>query len=95
MNFSRLNPHDFKKWMNEHGEFVSEMEKSEIVGKRAETRFGVSRLIKHASEDSGKLSRVLADFAENGGVVKEARGDELLIEVKRGSFVIDRTCVIV
>jgi hypothetical protein len=94
MNFSRLNPENFKKWIKNQSDFEGKIEQKEIVGQRVETRLRPSRMAKHAVVEEGKPNKVIKEFAENGGVVKEVNEDEYTIEVNCGSLVIDRRYVI-
>lgn len=71
------------------------MEQKSLVGQRAETRLSPARMAKHAVVEEGKAHKVFKEFVEYGGTIKEVNEDEYLIEVKSGSFTVDRRYVIV
>lgn len=93
-SFPYINPDNFKKWMNSQEEFNSSIE-CNLVGLQAETRFGEKRVIKKMTVESGRASKIAKDFVENGGVISEVIGEEYLIKVKSGSFLINKNMVIV
>lgn len=93
-DFSYLNPDNFKKWMKNQEGFDPSIECSP-VGLQAETRFGVKRIMGKMTLESGKAHKVAKDFVENGGTISEVVGDEYLIEVKSGSFLINKNLIIV
>lgn len=95
MNFSHLNPDDFKRWIKKQSDFEVKLERSEIVGQRAETRFGASKIMKHAVVEKGKPSKVVSNFIEEGGIIAEVNEDDYLIDVKGGTFSINKRYVIV
>jgi hypothetical protein len=92
--FPYINPDNFKKWMNNQEEFDHSME-CNLVGLQVETRFGVKRVMNKMTIESGRANKVAKDFVENGGVISEVIGEEYLIKVKSGSFLISKNMVIV
>jgi antitoxin component YwqK of YwqJK toxin-antitoxin module len=88
-----INPDNFKKWMNSQEEFNHSME-CKLVGLQVETRFGAKRIMKKMTIESGRACKVAKDFAENGGVISEVIGEEYLIKVGSGSFLISKNMVI-
>jgi hypothetical protein len=92
--FPYINPDNFKKWMNSQDEFDPSM-KCNLVGLQVETRFGAKRIMNKMTIESGRASKVAKDFVENGGVISEVIGEEYLIKVGSGSFLISKNMVIV
>lgn len=92
--FPYINPDNFKKWMKSQEEFNPSME-CNLVGLQVETRFNAKRIASKITIESGRTSKVAKEFAENGGVISEVIGEEYLIKVKSGSFLINKNFVIV
>lgn len=92
--FPFINPDSFKKWMKSQNDFDTNMDQN-LIGSFVETKFSGKRIIKHITIEDGKETRVVKDFIENGGTIKEISEEEYLIEVKSGSFYINRRYVIV
>lgn len=94
-DFSCLNADDFKKWMRSHTDFNHSIKQKELVGLSVETRVAPKRLAKYIVVESGNTHRIAKEFAEEGGTIKEANDDEYLIEVRSGSFQINKKYVII
>lgn len=94
-DFSCLNADDFRKWMKQHTEFDTSMKQKSLIGLVVETRVAQKRLAKHVIVESGSAHKVVRDFAENGGVIKEINDDDYLIEVSSGVFQINKKYVII
>jgi hypothetical protein len=94
MNFSYLNPDNFKKWMKNQDEFDSAVGPRNLVGLRVETRLGAKRIMGSMTPESGRPQKVAKDFVENGGVILEVIGEEYLVKVKSGRFMISKNHVI-
>jgi hypothetical protein len=92
-DFLYLNPDNFKKWMKNQDEFDSSLNQ-DFVGLRVETRFGAKRIMHKMTLESGKSHKVARDFVENGGTVLDVVGEEFLVEVKSGSFLINKNLII-
>lgn len=92
--FPYINPDNFKKWMKSQEQFSPSME-CNLVGLQVETRFGAKRIMGKMTIESGRASKVAKDFVENGGVISEVIGEEYLIKVESGSFLINKNMVIV
>lgn len=92
-NFSYLNPDNFKKWMKNQGEFEGSIER-DLIGLQVETKFSAKRIMSKITVDTGKPGKVSRDFAENGGKILDVIDDEYLVEVKSGSFLINKNLVI-
>jgi hypothetical protein len=93
-NFNYLNPDNFKKWMKSQDDFKIKIEQS-LIGLNVETKFSAKRLSKKVTIENGKLSKVLREFVDNGGILKEINEDDYLIEVDSGSFYINKKYVII
>lgn len=93
-DFPYINPDNFKKWIKSQEEFDPSME-CNLVGLQVETRFGAKRIMKKMTVESGRASKVAKDFVENGGTISEVIGDEYLVKVGSGSFLINKNFVIV
>lgn len=93
-NFAYFNPDNFKKWMQSQDGFDTNIRQS-LIGMDVETKLKKSSITKHAIVESGSIQRTAKEFAENGGIIKEVDGEEYLIEVKSGSFYINKKYVIV
>jgi antitoxin component YwqK of YwqJK toxin-antitoxin module len=94
-NFSCLNADDFKKWMKYHPEFDSSIKQKSLVGLTVETRVAQKRLAKHMIVEKGNPHKVIKEFAEDGGVIKEVNDDEYLVEVRSGLFQINKKYVVI
>lgn len=92
--FPYINPDSFKRWMKSQNDFDTNIEQN-LIGSFAETKFSGKRIIKNITIEQGKENRVVKDFIENGGTIKEINEEEYLIEVKSGSFYINKKYVIV
>jgi high-affinity K+ transport system ATPase subunit B len=92
--FEYLNPDNFKKWMKSQNDFESNLNNT-VIGLTAETKFSGKRIIKNITLEQGRANKVVKEFIENGGIVKEVNENEYLIEVSSGSFYINKKFVIV
>lgn len=92
-DFLYLNPDNFKKWMKSQDEFDSSLNQN-FIGLQVETRFGAKRILSKMTLESGKSHKVVKDFVENGGTVLDVVGEEFLIEVDSGSFLLNKNLVI-
>jgi hypothetical protein len=93
-NFAYFNPDNFKKWMRSQDGFDTEL-KQNLIGMDVETKLRKISIVKHAILESGSIQKIAKEFTENGGIIKEVDGEEYLIEVKSGSFYINKKYVIV
>lgn len=92
-DFRFLNPDDFRRWMKRQDDIDAE-EAVDIVGSTVEPRYCGKRTARNITLESGRAGRVVREFVQNGGVVKAVDGDEYLIEVKSGSFFINKRNVL-
>lgn len=94
-DFIFLNPDDFKRWIKKQPDFDPKIEQKNLIGLSVETKFGSKRISKHMIIESGSPSKVLKEFINKGGVIKEVDEDDLIIEVSSGTFQINKKFVIV
>ena len=94
-DFSCLNADDFRKWMRHNPEFDTSMKQKSLIGLTVETRVAPKRLANHVVIEAGSMHKVVKDFVDNGGVIKEVIDDEYLVEVRSGSFQINKKYVII
>lgn len=90
--FGPFNLNDFKKWMGGQHDNKS---KSHMIGLEVESKVSYKKLLSRIIEmDEGdSIEEVAKDFKENGGVISEMDGPNILIEVDSGSFIIHRMYV--
>lgn len=92
--FPYINPDNFKRWMKSQNDFDTNLEQT-LIGCVVETKFSAKRILKNLEIESGRAIKVVKDFIDNGGVIKEVNGNEYLIQVESGSFHINKKFVIV
>lgn len=92
-NFFNLNPDNFKKWIKSQKEEKFKIKKNEI-GSFAETKIKLKRLLENMEIEQGKETKVAKEFIEYGGIIKEINESQCLIEVKSGSFYINKKYII-
>ena len=89
--FGPFNLNDFKKWM--HGQ-QDNKSKSNMIGLEVESKISYKKLLSRIIEtEEGETTEVAKDFKENGGTISEMDGQNILIEVSCGSFIIHRMYV--
>lgn len=88
----------FKEWFditNDEREF--KLDKSlkikELIGKTVESSVNQKKLSSKLLIESGDREEVIKEFYENGGEVVDVDGKTLLIEVKSGSFYINKNYI--
>lgn len=85
--FGPFNFADFKKWMSHQ----SDGKKNNLVGLQVESKINVRRLLSRIQETKqGDIETVAKDFKKNGGVIVEVDGNDVVVEVKSGSFIIHK-----
>jgi hypothetical protein len=93
--------HDFKGWLAEQkdmSEFFN-IEKplpSKIegfIGMNVIPKVGLKKLLEKAHADDGDAEQMVHELMEDGGVIVDIKGKELLVEVDSGCFYIHRFCV--
>ena len=84
-----LNVDNFKKWIKTQKDFNSNLNES-VVGLNAESKVSRKKIIDVITVESGDLQKISKQFVENGGSILSVDGDEFLVEVKSGSFYINK-----
>lgn len=95
MNYDKchFNADNFKRWMKNHPD--SGTDECNMVGVEVQAKFGVKKTMKNMTVESGKAGRVIREFMENGGVVRDVSGEEYLVEVSSGKFTINRRMLVI
>jgi hypothetical protein len=78
---------NFKKWMKKQPDVSS---KSNMVGFQVESKVTFKKLLSRIDTQDGILEDVAKTFKKSGGIIKEVDGNNVLIEVDSGSFIIHR-----
>jgi hypothetical protein len=89
-----FNIDNFKKWMNNHPASGDD-ETKDMVGTEVQARFSARKTIKNITMENGKAGKVIREFMSGGGSVKAVDGNEYIIEVESGSFLINKKFVTV
>lgn len=84
-----LNVDNFKRWMENHEDRIDE-EGAKIVGAEVQPKYGPKRTIRNISVESGKPGKVIKEFMDGMGVIREVSGNECLVRVPSGEFTINR-----
>ena len=84
-----LNFSDFKKWMKNQKETMSD----EKIGIKVESKVPFKKLMNKINPEEGELEELAKDFKKEGGTILEMDGQTLLVEVGSGSFYIPRSYV--
>ena len=83
-----LNPDNFKKWMKNNS---SDQENcSTIEGCEVQAKFSAKKTIKNMCIEEGKPGKVIREFMEDGGIVESVSGNEYLVTVNSGKFLINK-----
>lgn len=92
--FGFLNADDFKRWIkkNHNEEAVKE---TNLIGTTVESKYSGKKIAKNMTLETGSAGKVIREFVQFGGVIKEIDGSEYLIEVESGSFFTNKRNVIV
>jgi len=90
-NPSSFSLSDFKKWM--HGQHREKPMGEELVGCEVEPKIGLRKLLMKMESEEDDIYTLARDFRRKGGTVTEVDGQNLLIEVTSGAFVISRSYV--
>jgi translation initiation factor 1 (eIF-1/SUI1) len=88
--FGPFNLNDFKKWMGHQQDAKS---KPNMIGLQVESKITFKRLLSRIETQDGEIEEVAKDFKKNGGTITEVNGQNILIEVDSGSFLIHRMYV--
>lgn len=81
---------DFKKWMESQQKDNSCDQ--EVVGMKVEPKIGLRKLIEkiESEEDATDLAK---DFRRHGGIITEEDGNNVMVEVESGSFIIAKNYI--
>lgn len=93
-NFNFLNPDGFRRWMKRHQDEEAAELKSSMIGASVEAKHCGKRTARSITIESGRVGRVVREFIQGGGVVRDIDGDEYLVEVPSGSFYINKINVV-
>lgn len=85
-----FNVDNFKKWMKNHDDESIFEEDSGIVGAEVQPKYGPKKMIRNMSVESGNPGRVIREFMDGLGVVRDVSGNECLVGVPSGEFTINR-----
>lgn len=85
--FGPFNLNDFKKWMGHQHDAKS---KPNMIGLQVESKITFKRLLSRIETQDGEVEEVAKDFKKNGGTITEVNGQNILVEVNSGSFLIHR-----
>lgn len=88
-----FNVDNFRRWMKTHPE--KEESEPNIVGLDVQARFGAKKMIRHMTVESGRAGKVIREFMEEGGVVGQVSGNEYLIRVASGSFIVNKKYIVI
>lgn len=87
-NPSAFSLSDFKKWM--HNQQQDQPLQEDLVGIEVEPKIGLKKLLAKMECDEDDPHSVAREFRKHGGTVVDMDGDNLMVEVDSGSFVIAR-----
>lgn len=86
--FGPFNFSEFKSWMKNQQDCNLNQN---IIGLQVESKISFKKLITKIEVEDGELKEVAKEFIKSGGTIKEVNGQNFLIEVKKGIFLINRT----
>lgn len=93
--------HDFKNWLSEQKDMSdffniekpASPKEEGYIGKQVTPKVGLKKLLEKAHADDGDPEQMVHELIDEGGVIVDTKGKELLIEVDSGCFYIHRFCV--
>lgn len=88
-DFRFFNPDDFKRWMKKHDDDTEEVG-ANVVGSFVEPKYCGKKTARQITLEAGRAGKVVREFVQQGGVIKQVDGDEYLVEVQSGSFYINK-----
>lgn len=88
MNNEYLSIDNFKRWIAHNSE--SEIHSPNMLGMEVQARYGAKKTMRNMSVESGRAGKVIREFMDKGGVVKEVSGSEYLVGVPSGEFTINK-----
>jgi hypothetical protein len=84
---------DFKKWMADQKDNLLKPKKisaSDLIGCLTEAKISLKKLTTKIEVDQGNLEEMAKDFKKNGGIIINIDSNQLLVEVRSGTFRIPR-----
>jgi hypothetical protein len=83
--------HEFKNWMDRQNQ--NEQSAPYISGMEVVSKVPYKKLISKMEPENGELHELARDFRKEGGIISEIDGVDLLIEVRSGTFTINKNYV--
>ncbi len=81
---------DFRKWMKNS----EDGKRNKFIGEEVVCKFSTSKVYSKIEVQEGDEEKVLEEFSENGGIVKELDGDLFLLEISDiGTLLIPKNLV--
>jgi hypothetical protein len=100
MNQKPLSLKEFKDWLSEHQDGLSNFfninreqpdEEDEFVGREVRPKVCESKLLERIETEDDPI-QLVQEFIESGGTVLAVEGKKVSIEVESGEFTIPRFC---
>lgn len=93
--------HDFKNWLSQQKDMSEFFNIEKPIASKAEgfigmgvtPKVGMKKLLEKAHADDGDAEQMVHELVEDGGVIVDTKGKDLLIEVDSGCFYLPRFCV--
>jgi arsenate reductase-like glutaredoxin family protein len=101
MNQKPISLKEFKHWLSDHQDGLSEFfninreqidKEDEFAGKEVRSKVGESKLLERINTDDDPV-QLVQEFLESGGTVLVVEDKNVSIEVESGEFTIPRFCV--
>lgn len=86
-NDDHLSVDNFRRWIKNH---PGSEEAPEMVGMEVQAKYSAKKTIKNMLVEFGSAGKVIREFMDEGGVVKEVSGNEYMVEVASGVFSIHK-----
>lgn len=86
--FNMFNLNDFRKWIDTQKD--ESPSRPHMIGVHVESKINTKRLVSRMEAQDGDEEELAKDFKQNGGVISEMDGSNVLIEVDSGSFIIHK-----
>jgi hypothetical protein len=90
---STFNFGDFRKWIQHQDLESVEMNKPSPKGLAVESKVSPKHILTQIKPEEGDAKELVKNFIEDGGIVRGIDGTNFLIEVKSGSFYVNRRYV--
>ncbi len=79
---------DFKKWI--HKQKDESPSRPHMIGVQVESKVNLKKLVSRMDVQEGEEEELAKDFKQNGGIISEVDGSNILVEVDSGSFIIHK-----